>query len=71
MLKTSFKSTFSLDKHPSVADSEFGSRFQRFKEMESYMPDLPREPHILLLYIGALVITAVELFKFIKYIWRK
>ena len=32
------------------------------------MPNIPREPHFLLLYLGALVVLAIELGKFIWYI---
>jgi hypothetical protein len=33
------------------------------------MKNLPREPHMLLLYIGALIVLAIELYKFIHFIW--
>jgi hypothetical protein len=39
--------------------------------MENRMSNFPREPHMLLLYIGALIVLAIELYKFIKYIWKE
>jgi hypothetical protein len=36
--------------------------------MESHMPKLPRNPHLLLLEAGLLIVLAIELYKFIRFI---
>jgi len=36
--------------------------------MESYMPKLPRDPHLAILKMGLAVIMVIELYKFITFI---